>query len=68
MKQGSLDDMESFYSKKPLILEITKICSAMMGRESGAISPDDKLYAPGLEKESDRGRIRQTEERKSEKT
>lgn len=40
-----------------MILEITKICSTMMARERETISPDDKLYALGSEKERDRGRI-----------
>lgn len=47
----------SLFIQNPLILEITKICSTMMVREKETISLDDKLYALGLEKERDRGRI-----------
>ena len=38
----------------------------MMARERGTISPDDKLYALGLEKERGRGQIRADRREKEE--
>lgn len=65
MKPGSRV-IWSLFIPNLLILEITEICSTMMARERRTISPDDKLYALGSEKERDRGRL-QTDRREKER-
>lgn len=56
--------MSIFYWKTPWSWRWQKICLAMMARERGTISPDDKWYTLGLEKE--RGPMRADRREKEE--